>query len=130
MHTRIIPLVSSSVSAGFPSPAEDHVEANINLHEYLVTNPPATFFVRVDGESMIGAGIHSGDILVVDRSKAPHHEHIVIAAVDGELTVKRLRQKGKTFVLSPENDAFQDIEVSEGAHGEVWGVVTGVVRKL
>lgn len=123
-----IPLFIEGVSAGFPSPAEDYIERTLDLNELCITHPSATFFVRVDGESMIGAGIHSGDILVVDKALTPKHGDIVIACVDGEYTVKELSLK--PVGLLAHNPAYPPIWL-EGEHSlEVFGVVTNVVRSL
>ncbi len=124
------PLYLDRISAGFPSPADDYIETALDLNTYLIRNPAATFMVRVSGESMTGAGINDGDVLVVDRSEQPAHGRIVVAVLDGELTVKRLVMKGGQTMLAPENPRYQPIAVSEGQDLHVWGVVTGVVRKL
>lgn len=124
------PIFGSKVQAGFPSPADDHVESKLDLNEHLIQHPSATFFVRVTGDSMINAGIHSGDILVVDRSLEPAHGKVVVAAVDGELTVKRLiMQNGKTTLL-PENPDFPPIELIPENNVTVWGVVTNVIHAV
>ncbi len=124
------PLFSIPVEAGFPSPAEDYVEGKLDLNKHLIRHPAATFFVRATGESMTGAGIFPGDILVVDRSIEPADKKVVIAVIDGELTVKRLRLKGKRILLVPENEDYPVIEVKEGIDFEIWGVVTAVVHQL
>lgn len=125
-----LPLFSNKVSAGFPSPADDYVEAEIDLNRHLIKHPSATFFVRVTGDSMIDAGIHADDILIVDRSLAVRENSVVIAAVDNYLTVKRFSQKnGKTFLL-PENKKYQPIEIKEGMEMVIWGVVTNVIHSL
>jgi DNA polymerase V len=118
------------VAAGFPSPAEGGIEQTLDLHELLVKHPAATFFVRVSGASMINAGIYHNDILVVDRSLDPVHGKIVIAAVNGELTVKRLHREGKKIELRAENDAFAPIVIPEGADFRIWGVVTSVIHSV
>ncbi|MFH7319919.1 LexA family protein [Desulfurivibrio sp. D14AmB] len=124
------PLFAQGVSAGFPSPAEDYIEGRLDLNELMVTHPAATFFVRVAGDSMIGAGIHHDDILVVDRSLEPVSGRVVIAAVDGELTVKRLfKGEGRVRLLA-ENPAYPPIELSGEATCEIWGVVTFVIHTL
>ncbi len=123
-----IPLASANVQAGFPSPAEDHMENSLDLNEHLVSNPAATFFVRVQGNSMRDAGIQGGDILVVDRSITPGNGQIVIAMLDGDFTVKRLRKKGKRVFLEAENAEFTPIEISENQELTVWGVVTFVIH--
>ena len=125
-----IPLYLSPVAAGFPSPADDYTDRQINLHELLVRNPPATFFVRAGGDSMVGAGIHDGDLLVVDRSAEASSGRVVIAALDGELTIKRLtRRKGRVLLL-PENPAYPEIDITEREYVHIWGVVTYVVHQL
>ena len=124
------PLFKSGVSAGFPSPAADYEEGKLDLNKHLVRNPAATFFVRVNGDSMIGAAIHHGDLLVVDRSLEPVDKKIVIAVVNGELTVKRIRKvKGKVY-LEPESDEFKPIEISETTDCQVWGVITYAIHKV
>ncbi|MDR2352601.1 MAG: translesion error-prone DNA polymerase V autoproteolytic subunit [Deltaproteobacteria bacterium] len=124
------PLYFVPISAGFPSPAEDYVEERLDLHKLLVRNPPATFFLRVSGDSMIGSGIHDGDLLVVDRSKSAENGKIVIAAWQGELAVKRLKIKDKRVFLVPENESFQEFEITESEDMVIWGVVTYVIHKL
>ncbi len=125
-----LPLYGCKVSAGFPSPADDYLEGMLDLNEHLVQHPSATFFVRAIGESMLGAGIHPDDILVVDRSLTPTSGRIVIAVVDGELTVKRLHLSPDATRLLPENPAYPPIEIREGAELHVWGVVTSVIHRL
>lgn len=126
----LIPLYGSSVRAGFPSPADDYIEDHLNLNDYLIKHPEATFFVRASGESMINAGIHSGDLLVVDRSLEAVHGKVVIAAVNGELTVKRLWQMHGKLKLLAENSQFAPIEVHEGQDVVIWGVVTTVIHSV
>jgi DNA polymerase V len=125
---RPLPLYGSRIAAGFPSPADDHLEGPIDLNEHLVAHPAATFVVRVEGDSMVGAGIRNGDLLVVDRSLEPKSGAIVVAVVDGELTVKRLRIEKKRLWLVPENPAFPPIEVRENADLVIWGVVAHAIR--
>lgn len=125
-----LPLFSCAVAAGFPSPADDHLEGSLDLNEHLVRHPSATFFVRVSGDSMIRAGIHDDDILVVDRSLEPRHGKIIIAAVDGQLTVKRLYQRNGVTRLMPENEAYSPIEIGEDAAMVIWGVVTSVIHPV
>lgn len=124
------PLFESRVAAGFPSPAEDYIDKKLDLNELLVPNPDSTFFVRVEGNSMIGAGIHSGDILIVDRSIIPSDGKVIIAVLDGELTVKRLKQKDNRVFLLPENEDYDIIEVNPEQNFEVWGVVTSVIHSV
>jgi DNA polymerase V len=125
-----IPLFLEPVPAGFPSPAEGYLEDILSLHDLVVRNPAATYFVRVAGTSMEHAGIQPGDILVVDRSLEPRSGHIVLAVLDGEVTVKRLRlERGRTLLV-PECDDGEPIELSDGRELSVWGVVTHVVHAL
>lgn len=124
------PLFSSCVPAGFPSPADDYIEGQLDLNEYFVQHPSATFYVRVTGDSMQGAGIFPGDILIVDRSLEAVHGSVVIAVVNDELTVKRLYRQGATVALHAENPAFPAITFQEGMELVIWGVVSGVTRKL
>lgn len=124
------PLFLASVSAGFPSPAEDYIEGRLDLNRHLIKHPAATFFVRVAGDSMIGAGIHPGDILVVDRALEPQDSNVVIAVIDGELTVKRISQRHGKLFLVPDNQAYEPLEILEEMEFEVWGVVTSVIHNL
>ena len=123
-------LFTARVSAGFPSPAEGYEDEKLDLNKHLVNNPAATYFVRVTGDSMIGAGIHSGDILVVDRSLEPKDKNVVIANVDGELTVKRIRILKDKLILEPENENYSPQQISDDMQFEVWGVVTNVIHSL
>lgn len=125
-----IPLYSHRIAAGFPSPVDDSSEGNLDLNDYLIKKPSATFFIRVVGESMIGAGIFPGSILVVDRSIEPSDGKIVIADVDGELTVKRLLKTKERIALLPENEKFEPIEIGGESQLKIWGVVTSTVHKL
>lgn len=119
-----------SVSAGFPNIAEDYVDRALNLNELLIKHPAATFFVRVKGTSMINAGIHSHDIVIVDRALTPTHNKIVIARIDGELTLKRLKmEKNRTFLVAENND-FKPLEITAAMDFEVWGVVTYVIHQV
>jgi len=125
------PLFMATVPAGFPSPAADYEEGKLDLNKHLIRNPAATFFVRVTGDSMLKAGIHSGDLLVVDRSIEPKDKKVVIAVVNGELTVKRIRiRKNRRLTLEAENDAYQSQEINDQIEFEVWGVVTNVIHEL
>ncbi|MCE2716871.1 MAG: LexA family protein [Pseudomonadota bacterium] len=125
-----LPMFSNKVSAGFPSPADDHMDMKLDLNQHLVQHPAATFFVRVSGDSMIGAGIYDGDILVVDRSLICRDGGIVIAVVDGELTVKRFFTRGKEVLLKAENPKYPDIIVSHEMDFRIWGIVTTVIHKV
>ncbi|MEE9354348.1 MAG: translesion error-prone DNA polymerase V autoproteolytic subunit [Methylococcaceae bacterium] len=124
------PLFSSAVPAGFPSPADDYIEGQLDLNDYFVKHPAATFYVRVTGDSMINAGILPDDILIVDRSIEPTHDKIVIAVVDHELTVKRLYRRNGVLQLKPANPDFPTIVLKHDMELVIWGVVTGVTRKL
>jgi DNA polymerase V len=119
-----------TVPAGFPSPAEDYAEGPLDLNRYLIHHPAATFFVRVKGDSMTGAGIFSGDLLIVDRALTPTSGSIVIAVVNGDLTVKRFHQaKGRITLLS-ENPAYCPIEIDHDTDFAIWGVVTKAIHFL
>lgn len=124
------PLFASPISAGPPSPADTTIEQPIDLNEFLIKNPTATFFVRVEGNSMIDAGIHPGDILIVDKSIEPLPNNIVIAVVDGEFLVKRLITECGDRVLVGDSPDYGRIEVRKGSQVELWGVVTWVVHKV
>ena len=124
------PLFIADVPAGFPSPADDYEEEKLDLNKYLIKNQAATYFVRVTGDSMVGAGIHSGDLLIVDRSLEPEDKKIVIATINGEMTVKRIRIKNKKIFLEPENVEYSAQEINREMQFEVWGVVTNVVHSV
>ncbi|MDY7579942.1 translesion error-prone DNA polymerase V autoproteolytic subunit [Herbaspirillum sp. RTI4] len=123
-------LFDAAVCAGFPSPAADFAQQRINLNDYLLLNEQASFMFRVSGDSMCGIGIYSGDILIVDRSIVSAHNHIVLAIVDEEFTVKRLFRRGAVLKLLPENPAFSAIEFKEGQELRIWGVVTFNLHRL
>jgi len=125
-----LPIFLGRLPAGFPSPADDYLEGNLDLNRHLIKHPAATFFVRVTGDSMIGAGIHSGDLLVVDRSLEPADKNVVVAVLDGELTVKRLFAQNGVLRLLPENLNYQPIEIAPQQTIEIWGVVTSVIHAL
>lgn len=129
-HSHRIPLFTSHIIAGFPSPAESYVENNLNLHEHLVHKPASTFFVRVAGDSMIGAGIFKGDLLIVDRSIEPRHRSIIVAVVFGEFTLKRFIKRQDKIFLQPENPKYHEIEITDESQFEVWGVATANVHDL
>lgn len=124
-----ISFFEGGVAAGFPSPADDYGESQLDLHELLIEHPEATFFVRVEGDSMVGAGMHTGDILIVDRALKATHGKIVVALLNGEFTVKRLLVKDNKLFLAPENPRYGLIEVAESSDFEVWGVVTYVIHR-
>jgi DNA polymerase V len=124
------PLFIADVPAGFPSPAGDYEQESLDLNKFLIKNSAATYFVRVSGDSMLGAGIHSGDLLVVDRSIEPADKKIVIANINGQMTVKRLRiKKGKLF-LESENSGYPPQAVGADCAFEIWGVVTSVIHAV
>lgn len=124
-----LPMISTHVQAGFPSPADDHIDGTLDLNEHLIKHPAATFFVRVTGDSMIGAGIHSGDILLVDRSLQVTDNKIVIAYINGEFTVKRILLRNNKCSLIAENKDFEPIEITPEMNFEIWGVVTYVIHR-
>ncbi len=123
-----VPLYLDSVSAGFPSPAQDFVEKSLDLNEFCVAHPNASFYVRAQGDSMIEVGIYSGDVLIVDKSLTARHGDIVIACIHGEMTVKML-ELNPNVVLRPKNRAYKAIPITEESELEIFGVVTGVVRR-
>ena len=123
-------MYANSVSAGFPSPADDYLEEKVDLNQYLVKHPASTFLVRASGESMINAWLFPKDILVVDRSLKAENGEVVIAVVDGELTVKRYVKKGKNILLKPENDSFDPIVINDDSEAYIWGGVTNVIHNL
>lgn len=125
-----IPMSSETVQAGFPSPAEGYIEKHLDLNEHLIKHQSATFFVKASGESMLGAGIFPGDLLIVDRALNPVNGSIVIAVIDGEFTVKRLSMSKNKVELRPENRAFKPIPITEDTDFQVWGVVAYVVHVL
>lgn len=124
-----LPLFVARISAGFPSPADDYIDRKLDLNELIVAHPAATFFVKVEGDSMTDAGVRSGDILVVDRAVEAAENRIIIAALNGELTVKRFSRKDGKVVLSPANPRYKPVEVPQDADFEVWGVVTYIIHK-
>jgi DNA polymerase V len=125
-----LPLFTSKIAAGFPSPADDYVEKNLDLNELLITQPAATFFGRAEGVSMSGAGIFPNDILVINRAIEPTPGKIVICALNGELTVKRLAYDGEAWILKAENPDYPDIPIHEELEMVIWGVVTHAIHAL
>ena len=125
-----IPLLSHSISAGFPSPADDYIEENIDLNEYLITNPFSTFFLRVKGDSMINSGINDKDLIIVDKSLTPRPGNIVIAMIDGEFTVKRFSIKNNKLYLKAENHNYPDLNLEDYDDIHIWGVVIYSVHSL
>ncbi len=124
------PLLGPRVPAGFPSPAQDYIEATLDLNEYLIQHPHSTFFVRAEGYSMINAGIQPDDILIVDRSLEAVNNRIVIAVLDGELTVKRLKITAGYYWLVPDNPSYEAIRIDEDIDFVIWGVVTHIIHKV
>jgi DNA polymerase V len=123
-----IPLYGARVPCGFPSAADDYLEKPLDFNELLIQNPAATYAVRVSGESMTGAGIYPGDIVIVDKSITPSHGAIVIALIEGEFTIKRYCLVGGRIVLQAENPNFANVEIPEETGLEVWGVITNSIR--
>ena len=123
-------LIEQGISAGFPSPADDFKEIRISLDKELVRNKDATFYARVSGESMIGAGLDDGDLLVIDRSLSPENGKIAVCLVDGEFTVKRIKKEKNKVYLMPENKKYKPIELKEENELIIWGVVEYVIKKL
>jgi len=126
----LLTLFEASVVAGFPSPAADHAQRRIDLNDHLLIHRDASFLFRVKGDSMKNVGIFEGDTIIVDRSIEPQHNHIVLAVVDTEFTVKRLHRQGRVVRLLPENEAYEPITFKDGQELTVWGVVTVNLRKL
>lgn len=125
----LLPEAGEAVYAGFPSPAQDYFSGDIDLGEHLIRDRTSTFIVRAVGHSMQRAGIFDGDRLIVDRGISPQHGHIVIAILDGELTVKRLQMNNGRIALCAENPEFPNIHIAELSELTVWGVVTWVLHK-
>ena len=123
-------LAEEGISAGFPSPADDFKETRISLDRELVKNKEATFYARVSGDSMTGAGLEDGDLLVIDRSLNPENGKIAVCLIDGNFTVKRIKKKENKLYLTPENIKYDPIEVKEGDELIIWGIVTYVVKKV
>ena len=126
----LLTFYKEAVECGFPSPARDFTEGTIDLNEELIPHPNATFIVRARGDSMVGSGIYPGDLLIVDRSIKPQNESIIIAVLDGELSVKILRLKDKQVNLSSSNKNYADVPVSEEMDFTIWGVCTNVIHNL
>ena len=125
-----LPLLHAQVSAGFPSPADDYTEQKLDLNKHLIKHPAATFFVRVEGDSMINAGIQSGDLLIVDRAMEVTNNVIVVAYVNGEFTVKRIAKKGNRQYLVPESPHYSPLEITAEMDFTTWGVVTFVIHQV
>lgn len=125
-----IPYINQGVSAGFPSPALDFLETAIDLNKELIENKKTTFYIKVEGHSMIDAGINDKDILIVDRTLEPSDKKIAVCFIDGEFTVKRLKLEKYSLYLMPENQSYEPIKISEENNFMIWGIVTYVIKKL
>ena len=123
-------LINSGISAGFPSPASDFKQDRISLDKELIKNKEATFFARVSGQSMVGAGLDNNDLLVIDRSLEPTNNKIAVCLIDGEFTVKRLKVENDRIWLKPENLDYKPIEITEENQFIIWGIVTNVIKKV
>lgn len=126
-----LPIVLQKVSAGFPSPATDYIEEQINLNKELIKKPSSTFLIRVQGNSMIDHKITEGDVLIVDRSLPLKTNSVAVLNFEGELVVKKIvKKKEKYFLLSKKNNSTKEIEINTNLNTELWGVVTYVIHKL
>jgi len=125
-----VTLYLNSVCAGFPSPASDYLEGEIDLNRYLIKNPLATFIVKSQGNRMLQAGIHSGDLLIVDKSIKPKNNSIVIASINGDLIVKRIKISGKKFLLTSDNKEYGNIKINNESDIFIWGIVTKVIHNV
>lgn len=125
-----LPFVAGGIKAGFPSPAIDFEDNKMSLDKFLVKNHEATFYAKADGDSMIGAGIDDGDIMIIDRSLLPADNKIAVCCIDGEFTVKRIKIEKEGIYLIPENKDFQPIHVTESNQFIVWGIVTYVIKAI
>lgn len=123
-------LFEHPISAGFPSPADDLIDKKLDLNEALIKQPAATFFVKVQGDSMKDAGILNGDLLIVDRSISPKSGQVVVALINGEFTVKKIQKKGKELFLQPQNPSYKEIKITKEMDFVVWGVVTYAIHSL
>ena len=130
LSTSSVTLFSSAVPAGFPSPADDFKQTRISLDEELIQNKEATFFAKVSGQSMIGAGLDDNDLLVIDRSLEPENNKIAVCFLDGEFTVKRLRVENNEVWLQPENPDYPTIKITEENNFIIWGIVTSVIKRV
>lgn len=122
--------IDTGISAGFPSPADDFREKRISLDEELISNKEATFFAKVSGQSMVGAGLEDNDLLVIDRSLEPENNKIAVCFLDGEFTVKRLKVKDDNVWLQAENPEYPNIKITEENNFVIWGIVTSVIKKV
>jgi DNA polymerase V len=124
-----LPYFPQGIPAGFPSPADDHLQKKLDLHEHLIKHPAATFFAHVQGNSMQDANLCDGDLLIIDRAETPRHKSIVVAVLNGEFVVKRLHKRNGELKLLSENKSYPPIEISEGMDFEIWGVVSHIIHK-
>ena len=124
-----ITLYGDGVPAGFPSPADDYLDMDLNSHDYLVQHPSATFCVRAIGDSMVDAGIQSSDVMVIDRALTPKNNDIILAVVNGEFTVKRIKKSEDELYLMPANENYKPMKITEEMNFQVWGVVTFIIHK-
>jgi len=120
----------STACVGFPSPAANYMKKGLDLNEFFIKHPSATFYLRVTGDSMLGAGIHSEDIIIVDRALKPTDGRVVVVILNGDFMVRRLRMAKNKIRLTADNDNFQPIEIAEGTDFQIWGVVSGVIHVL
>lgn len=130
MNYRPLPVFGSHVPCGFPSPADDYIETKLDLNALVIAHPEATFYVRVSGDSMINAAICDGDIIVIDRARKAEQNNIVLALLNEEFTVKRLRKQGATILLIPENPVYEPIRITDEMDFQVWGVVTYCIHRI
>ncbi len=129
-NSRELPFITSGIKAGFPSPAADFDETRISLDKALVKNPDTTFYAKANGQSMKGAGIDDGDIMIIDRSIEPRNNKIAVCLIDGEFTVKRIKKTKEELLLIPENSDFQPIKITEEDQLVIWGIVTYVIKMV
>lgn len=125
-----LPVLSAGISAGFPSPAMDFMDVSIDLNQLIIKHPSATFFGRVQGTSMLDAGISDGDLLVIDRSLSPANNKIAVCFIDGEFTIKRIQKEVDCCWLMPANEKYKPIKVTKDNDFLVWGIVTHVIKKV
>jgi DNA polymerase V len=128
-NSAVIPYFRQGIPAGFPSPADDYLQKNLNLNEHLIKRPAATFVAHVQGDSMKDANLNDGDLLIIDKAETPRHRSIVVAIMNGEFLVKRLYKRNEVMRLLPENKAYPVIEITEGMDFEIWGVVMHIIHK-
>lgn len=125
-----LPFIASGISAGFPSPADDFIEQSLDLNKYLIKHPSSTFCARVRGNSMKNAGMHDGDIMIIDKSLEPKSDDIAVCWIDGEFTVKRILKEKDVIWLLPENEDYKPIRVTAENELTIWGIVIAVIKKF